>query len=191
MHETPRDDVRALREQAARLRAEAEDLVRGLSPAQLDWRPPDGRWSIADNLDHLTVAGRWYLKQIDRSLADAQARGLAPRAPARLGAFMRLLIWGVEPPVRRLRVRAPAGYEPAPDHDPAAVLAAYAAHHAALGERLARARDADLGRARARSPLTRRLRVSLHACISMMLAHERRHLWQACQVRAEAAFPPA
>jgi hypothetical protein len=59
-----------------------------------------------------------------------------------------------------------------------------------LRTRLERAAGVDLGRARARTPLSRRP-ATLLGCLSLMLAHERRHLWQARRVRSQAAFPAA
>lgn len=191
MAEPARADVRELWRQVERLGADAHELVRDLSAAQLAWRPAAGRWSVAENVAHLIAIGRWYFKQVDRSLDDAAARSLASDQPARLGPLERYVVWLAEPPVRRLRISAPPLFAPAAGQDPLAVPAAYRAHHDALRERLARAEIVDLHRARARTPLARRPQASLLGCLSLMLAHERRHLWQARQVTADPAFPNA
>ncbi len=171
-----------------RLDEQVASLARGLDAAQLAWRARSGGWSVADNLDHLCAMGRWYLKHIDRSLADAQVRGLVASAPARLPLFERFVVWLAEPPVRRLRIKAPQPFQPAPAADALGVLPAYREHHVALLERLARAEPFDLLRARARTPLARRP-ATLLGCLSLMLAHERRHLWQAGQVKTHPRFP--
>jgi DinB superfamily len=176
--------IEALREQIRRLDERADDLARGLDAARLAWRPPSGAWSIAENIDHLCAMGRWYFKQLDRSLADAEARGLAAGPPVRLPLLERFVVWLAEPPVRRVRIKAPPLFQPQAGFDPLAVLPAYHAHHAALHERLTRAERFDLARARARTPLARRP-ATLLGCLSLMLAHERRHLWQAEQVVAQ------
>ncbi len=177
------DVIAALRAQVRLLDERAEELVRGLDAARLARRPPSGAWSVAENVDHLCAIGRWYFKQLDRSLADAEARALSAGPPRSLPLFERFVVWLAEPPVRSLRIKAPPPFQPAPDFDPLAVLPAYHAHHAALHERLTRATRFDLVRARARTPLSRRP-ASLLGCLSLMLAHERRHLWQAEQVKA-------
>lgn len=190
MADTTRADVRDLLAQVARLDDEAAALTQGLGAAQLAWRPAAHAWSIADNLEHLGAMGRWYFKQIDRALADAESKGLAPRGPARLSWFERFVVGLAEPPVRGLRIRAPAPFQPPAGFDPAAAMANYRALHAELRPRLERAAGVDMGRARARTPLSRRP-ATLLGCLSLMLAHERRHLWQARRVRSHAVFPAA
>jgi hypothetical protein len=190
MADARRADLQDLFDQLDRLDAEAAALVGGLGAAQLAWRPDPAAWSIAENLEHLGAIGRWYFKHIDRALDDAEGRGLRSDAPARLSWFERSVVRLAEPPVRRLRIRAPRPFQPPEGFDPAAAPAAYRELHAALRPRLERAAGLDLKRARARTPLSRRP-ATLLGCLSLMLAHERRHLWQARQVAAHASFPRA
>jgi hypothetical protein len=49
----------------------ARELVNGLSEAQLNWRPAPEKWSIAQCLDHLTVAS----SKFDAYFTAALARG--------------------------------------------------------------------------------------------------------------------
>jgi hypothetical protein len=61
--------------------------------------------------------------------------------------------------------------------------------HAGLIDRVRRSSGLDLGRIKFRSPLIPLLRLSLGTWFQFLLAHERRHLWQARQVRQELRFP--
>ena len=47
----------------------------------------------------------------------------------------------------------------------------------------------DLGGIRMSSPISRRFKMSLGQWFAFLAAHERRHLWQAWQVRKDPAFP--
>ena len=58
----------------------------------------------------------------------------------------------------------------------------------ALGERIRGADGIDLRRARHKSPVAP-LSWSLGTMFAVVLAHERRHTWQARQVRNDRAFP--
>ncbi len=49
----------------------ARELVSGLSNAQLNWKPAPEKWSIAQCLDHLTVASR----EFEGYFSDALVRG--------------------------------------------------------------------------------------------------------------------
>lgn len=189
MSTEPQPEIQDRLLQVERILADLDDLTRGLAPQALSFRPAPGRWSMADCLAHLNAMGAWYLKQIDRSLAEARARGLVPAGPFRPSPLERWLVSLTEPPVRRLRVRAPAPFGPGRGADPAEIVADFRSLQEALRGRLLQAGAVDLKRARARSPFSRRLRLSLGACFAHLLAHERRHLWQARQVRQDPGFP--
>jgi hypothetical protein len=61
----------------------------------------------------------------------------------------------------------------------------------ALRARIRGANGLDLSLTKLRSPLASRLIVSLGAAFRIILAHERRHLWQARDVRVSRGFPGA
>jgi hypothetical protein len=58
-----------------------------------------------------------------------------------------------------------------------------------LEERVRAADGLDLRRARQRSPVFPLVKWSLGTMLALVLAHERRHIWQARQVRNERQFP--
>ena len=53
----------------------AKSLTAGLSAAQMNWRPQPGKWSIAQNLEHLNF-GYQYFDAIASSIAAARAKGI-------------------------------------------------------------------------------------------------------------------
>lgn len=187
---SPRPEIAELLAQAEAARAEARSLCDGLSAEQLLWRPAPGAWGIAECLDHLVRAGSWFVKQAGHGLADARARGLRAEGPFRLSWLDRLAVRVLEPPVRRLRVRAPRGSEPPADLDPRAAVRAFDRLQDGLAERLRECDGWDLRRARTRSPWHPAIKLSLGGLLHVTLAHERRHLWQARRVREAAGFPP-
>ncbi len=91
--------------------------------------------------------------------------------------------------MRRLRVRAPRGSEPAASLDPRAALAAFDQLQDGLAARVRECDGWDLRRARVRSPWHPALKLSLGGLLLVTLAHERRHLWQARRVREAEGFP--
>src|SRR5580765_7710111 len=54
----------------------ARKLVSGLTVEQLNWRPSEGEWSVAQCLDHLCVTNDVYLPAIAGALED-KAKGTA------------------------------------------------------------------------------------------------------------------
>ena len=160
------------------IRADARQLVAGLSDAEFNRRPAAGRWSAAECLDHLNMV-RKVLPAIDRAITNAAARGLRSDGPFRYGWFARWMIRSFEPPPRR-RFRNPRLLEPA--HQPLApdaVLQEFLSLRDALTRRVRQADGLDLQRAIVVSPVSRFFRMPLGGYFAFLLAHDRRHLWQA------------
>ncbi|HEX8359351.1 MAG TPA: DinB family protein, partial [Longimicrobium sp.] len=172
------------------VRAEAAELLDGLSRAQLAWAPEPGRWSVGENVSHLRTLNTRYIEAIDEAIAAARARGhtgFERHKPGLIGGFM---VRFMEPPVKR-RVKTPAVFVSEGAHDWAAERAGYHATHEALEERLHAAGGISLNKARVASPASRLLRIKLGDAFALLLAHDRRHLWQIRQLRADPAFPAA
>jgi hypothetical protein len=68
------------------------------------------------------------------------------------------------------------------------VLPAFVAVRDQLADRVRRSDGLDLKRVKVVSPVTRLLRLPLGAYLRFVITHDRRHLWQARQVRQTAGF---
>lgn len=170
--------------QYAAIAARADALVSGLTAAQCNWRPAPGRWSIAECLRHLIAADSLYLVKMDQMIAEARAKGLTGPGPYRFGWFGAWFARSLEPPPR-FKVKTQRVFDIARGRDwpVEETLADFGALVAGLRDRLRRANGVELGRVKTTSPAARLLSFSLGACFAILAAHERRHLWQAEQVR--------
>ena len=180
--------VREIADALTKIGGDVCRLVRPLTAAQLNWRPSEGRWSIAECIAHLTASGNLYLAPIDAAIDRGMARDLYGGGEFRPGPIGRWLIAEMEPPPRRRlpthRRLTPQGLERGDR-----LLDDFDAMQRALVHRVVAASGLDLGRVRVRSPLIPVLWLPLGTWFAFLTAHERRHLWQAMQVRAEARFP--
>jgi len=182
-------DRQELERQLEAAAADLHALLAGLTEAQINWRPGPDRWSIGDCVSHLNVSDRAVLPALDRAIESAVAHGWKAQGSFRHGWFTRWMIRSMEPPVTR-RFRTFPVFAPVDArHDAAMLLADFAATRAELRERLARADGLDWGRTRVTSPVSRWLRLPFGGYLAFLLAHDRRHLWQARQVRNDPAFP--
>jgi hypothetical protein len=175
------------RRQLRDARADAEKLVAGLSDEQFNWRPAPDRWSIAECLDHLNNGWR-VLEKLDHKIAKASEQGVRGEGPYRHPLLGRLYVRFVEPPPK-IRVRAPKAFVPTPDQPLAAVAPRFLELQDEIIRRVIAADGLDLGGVRMSSPITRRFKMSLGQWFAFLAAHERRHLWQAWQVRKHPDFP--
>ena len=166
-----------------------------MSDEQFAWHPPSAKasedtrgWSIAQCIDHLNVTARLYLPQLDEGIANAIRQGLYGDGPFTYWWLARLFVRMLEPPPR-FRAKAPAAFQPPasrPRHD---IMAAFRAYQVQYIDRLRQANGLDLARARVRSPVASWIFVPLGSGFAAMIAHERRHLWQAKQVMQAPGFP--
>lgn len=177
------------RRQLKAVREDAERLVEGLSDAQLQWSPSPERWSIAQCLDHLN-SGWNALPKLDRLIAGALEKGIRSEGPYRHPTLGKLYLRFTEPPPK-IRVQAPKRYRPVPNPPPADVVPRFLELQGEIIQRVLAADGLDIGRIRTSSPITRRFRMSLGQWFAFLAAHERRHLWQAWQVRRRPDFPAA
>ncbi|HJU53546.1 MAG TPA: DinB family protein [Pyrinomonadaceae bacterium] len=169
---------------------DARDLTAELTDAQFNWRPAPGQWSIAECLDHLTQTGRVAVGHIRSTLADAHQRKLYSRGPFRYGMLGQMIVRSMGPQPR-MKFKAPAVFKPLPDRPREEVERDFFALQDELLGCIRESNGINLKRAKVTSPVTKLLRLSLGQEFALLIAHEQRHLWQARQVRANPAFPPA
>lgn len=184
----PSTTLEEYRRQIAEIRRDTDELLAGVSDAQFNWRPEPHRWSVAECLGHLNVTGTAYLRALDRAISEARSRGLTGGGAFRSGLLGGWMTRSMEPPPR-MKMKAPKSIlPPAPDRPLATVREEFMALQDEMERRLRDAEGLDLTRARVTSPVASFLRVRLGDAFGFLLAHERRHLWQARRVRDEPGF---
>jgi hypothetical protein len=181
-------DVDEYRIQFERLAGEADALVAPLTEVQFNWSPATGGWSVAECIDHLNVTARLYLPRIDEAIAEAIRRGLYGDGPYTHDLLGRLFVLSMEPPAK-IKVKAPESFRPGARRARSEIMAAFRAYQVQFVDRLRQANGLDLRRAKVHSPASSWIKVSLNSGFALMLAHERRHLWQAHQVVTSPGFP--
>lgn len=181
-------ELQGYREQFEAVKRDARGLLSGLTDAQFNWRPAPGAWSIAECLAHLNVTGQFYLPRIDRRIREATAAGALGEGPFRYGPLAKMFVRGMEPPAK-LKFKAPKILAPMPEHLLSVIGPAFLTLQEQFVERLRAARRVDLRRVKVPSPVSRFFRINLGLVFPLIAAHERRHLWQAHQVRNHPNFP--
>ena len=165
----------------------AKSLTASLSAAQMNWQPQPGKWSIAQNLAHLNFGYQGF-DTIASSIAAARAKGIIGNGPFRYGWLSSWLVKSQEPPPKR-KFKSAKAYAPSPDVDAAKAVADYLRMNARLGELIQEADGLDLARAKTPFGPIKWAIMPLGARLAHLVTHDRRHLWQAEQVRNDPNFP--
>jgi len=168
--------------------AQAQDLAGGLSEPALNWQPNGGKaWSVAQCLDHLAIMNRMYVKALQDAVANNEDQ-LEPRTvpiqPS--GWFTRLFIRYDEPPPK-IKLPAPKKIAP-PSQLTSAVVSDFQTLQRQLADFVREWGEADLGDLKVKDPLFP-LHLTADTQLLIIAAHNRRHLWQAEQVKKSEGFP--
>jgi hypothetical protein len=162
-------------------------LAGPLAPAQFNWQPASGQWSIGQCVEHLNITTERYLPVLRGAIDGARAKGRFGVGPYTLGFLERWFLGQMEPPIRH-RIRTRKGFVPPSSLEPAATVSRFRTLHGEFAQCIRSADGLDLRAIKVRSQFGP-VRWSLNGTFAILLAHERRHIWQARQVRGKAGFP--
>ena len=168
----------------------ARAVLTPLTEGQVNWQPASGRWSIGQCLDHLRAINVFYVSGFLTLTERARDRASGGFTGLRPSWLARQFIASLEPPPR-FRAKASKRVAPASRVRRDEVLAGFEASHEPYRALVRAAADVDVNRVTGPNPFFRLVPMSLAAVLLVIPAHDRRHLWQARQVRQHAAFPPA
>jgi hypothetical protein len=166
----------------------ARQLTAGLSEAQLNWTASPESWSIAQCLDHLTVASEEFKNYFNDAIARGRKKWptTAPVAykPSFVGGW---LIKQVMPEAPR-KLTAPKIFRPSTSAitDP---LGKFLNQQKDFSSFVRQAEGLDYNKVRLRSPVTPLMRYSLADAFVVTVVHGSRHLAQARRVRETSGFP--
>jgi hypothetical protein len=161
--------------------AEANELTKGLTEVQFNWRPAPGQWSIEECLAHLTMVGHWEVQAIEDAIEQGQTGGLTGSGPFEYSALERYILRETAPPVRH-EISAPRRFQPLHGQPVTGVLPTFLHVQSQFIRQLERADGLDLRRIKVATPISRFLRMSLGMTFAQASAHEQRHLAQARRV---------
>lgn len=170
------------------IRQEAEGLVNGLSPEQLNWRPSPDRWSVALCYEHLNQTNRKMAEALDLAVKRGRQLNQLSEGPFSYGFLARYFLRIMEPPVKR-RFKAPAKFVPNPDRSWTQIMEDWHATHDRIASLLMDANGLDLAAVKTTSPASSWIRYPLGIGFWIHAAHDRRHLWQAREIINSAGFP--
>ena len=187
------NDLAVLISEIAANISHAESLCAGLSREQFNWSPAPGRWSVGQNLAHLNVVNEGELVPMAAAIAHGRARDTTGEGPFTYGILSRKFIASQQLPVKR-KFKAPKYYEPPPSVDPTPTLAEYRRISTAVRALSQSAAGLDLSRVKTTLPalpalLRAVIKMPLGARLELLTTHDRRHLYQAEEVRHHANFP--
>jgi len=165
-------------------RQRAEAVVRGLTHEQLTIQPEAGKWSIAECILHLNATASVVQPLMEKAILQARQDKKVGAGPFHIGLKGRLLVWIAEPPPK-FRMPAPRNVRPpAQVENPAKLLPDFMKAQDEWERLIRESAGLDLAKIKV-GPLFSPLRQRLAASFPWMMAHQRRHLLQAENVKRQ------
>lgn len=176
----------ATREELARQDAEVDALIAAHGDA-LARRPPTGRWSVAEHLEHLALMNGPYLRTMKEAVREADERTEMRRwrFEPLMGRFM---IWMMKPPPK-LRTRTlKAAVPPGQGLDLATAHRDFSRVQDAFRVLLDDMDEVDARQLPIRSPFATWMAMTLDQGVRLLVTHNRRHLWLAREAVRDAGL---
>ena len=173
------------------VRQDSEILVRGMTDAQFNWRPAEGKWSVGECFNHLAIATGLMLEKAVPAIERGRVEGLIGTPPFRYrmmgGWFVRMM----ETPPGKRPMPTPKNFVPPSGVPRDEVMARYLAVLGELRHAIERSQGLALDKLRIGSAGTGGswLKFNLAAWYAATIAHLKRHYAQAVRVTRSPGFP--
>lgn len=148
-------------------------------PEMLLQQPAEGKWSIAQIVEHLNSYGRYYLPLIRKTLSNRSHPASVTYTPGWLGDYFAKMMLPKPTGEIKNKMQAPRDHRPKSDLDSKAVIDEFLQQQHLLLQLLIDAEKTNLGRVRIPISLSRFIRLKLGDTFRFIIAHHQRHFVQA------------
>lgn len=180
------EKVKKIAEQLDEVTAEARAKFGALNREQLNWRPPDGGWSVGQCLEHLIKTSEIYSEDF-RSIADGtRATSFWENWSPLSSFFGRFLTSYMDKDEKK--VKTTERFVP-PSEIEANIVDRFEASQQELISLIDSTSNADWDRTKLTSSFQGFVTYSLADAYRIIAAHQRRHIRQAERVMNDAGFP--
>jgi hypothetical protein len=176
--------VRGCERAIAAIEAELTDLASALTEAQFQAPPRTGGWSVGHCIEHLVLTGNEFVAKWDAALKRARANGSPDNTSFRYPWWQRAVLKATEPPYR-LKTKTAQSFLPCSRRSMQETIHGFLSMHQEFAKRLEISQGVNTDTTKVQSPFASWVWYPLGFSFDFALAHERRHLWQAWQVREQ------
>jgi DinB superfamily len=168
---------------------DASKTFGGLTGEQLNWKPGEKSWSVAQCFDHLITTHSLYFPLFERLAAGGYKQGFLERIRPLSGFFGRFLIKSMRPENPK-KMKTTAKAEPSKSEIGDDIIERYAEHQRQMIEHIKSVpAEIDAVRTIITSPLLGVVTYSLVDTYTILAVHSQRHLGQAKRVTEADGFP--
>ena len=182
------DELSELIAETKAVSAKVEQAFGALSARQLNWKPSEKAWSVAQCLDHLIRTNRLEFPAVENALRGDYKNPFWSRIPFLPDVCGRIGIYLFRPQNPR-KFKAPKSFQPSNSDFDEKITADFLAHQQDLIEKMEQCRSLDTRKTKIVSPVSDLITYSLADAFRILVVHEQRHFEQAERVTQSQGFP--
>lgn len=148
-------------------------------------QPEQGKWSIAQVLEHLNAYNRFYLAVIEKAMQGNRMSMVAEYKPGWLGNYFTKLMQPKEDGTLAKKMSAPKAYNFGPVLDAEKVVQEFIIGQQKLETLLQKAGKVDLGRVKTPISISSVIKLKLGDTLRFLVAHQMRHFLQINRVKQQ------
>jgi hypothetical protein len=180
------DRVKSVVSDLQSISEEARNAFGDLDATQLNWKPSQKDWSVAQCLDHLITINSLYFPIFERLQTGNIPHTFLEKYSPLSGFFGRFLIKAMMPENPKKMKTSRKAY-PSSSEISASIVDRFQEHQRQLMEHIGAISPAVQLQTIITSPLAGFVTYSLDDCLTILVVHERRHILQAKRVIGSAA----
>lgn len=157
----------------------AAEHLRQADPVKLSYPPEDGKWSVAQVLEHVNSYNRYYLPAIEKAMVHVSKDLNAWFVPGFWGNYFTKMIRPKNVFEIKNKMKTPKSYRPDRGLNVEAVFNEFLEHQQKLLRLLETARKRNLNTIYIPLSITNMIKLKLGDAFRFVIAHEQRHMIQA------------
>ena len=150
-----------------------------LSPEALNWKPQANKWSVGQCIDHVIVTNLTYFPIIEQTTNKTYRHTFWQKVPFIPTIMGNMLFKTIAPTHTTNKVKTFPIFEPTTSQIAADILHQFQIHQEKLSELFAQTNGLSYDKIIVSSPVNKYIIYSLEMAINIIVAHEKRHFWQA------------
>lgn len=167
---------------------DAQSTFGQLNSEQINWKPADNQWSVAQCLEHLIVTNGQMLAVFDQVASGTRQTKFLEHLPVLPSVWGRMMVKALTPDSKQ-KFKAPPSASPSASSIDPQIVNQFVANQQEVGGKIKAVEKMNPEKIVITSPFMGLITYSLLDAARIIIVHERRHMAQAERVMAAEGFP--
>ena len=179
--------IRSITTEMVKVADDVKASFGGLSPEQLNWKPAEDSWSVAQCLDHIIRTNHEFDEEFAKFQSGTRKNSFWENYSPLTGWFGRFLIKTAKEDSKKVKAPSPRIVPPSEIEDD--IVDRFVDEISVVNSKVAAAEGVDRQKTVLSSPFLRLFTYKLDDALTLLVEHTKRHIRQAKRVMEAEGFP--